>query len=87
MKEFSNRPPRAGKPRFSRGPRTEEVRAPKRPTLDITLAQAFTDMGLATELVQACGFKAEGLFVMDGSRRSANQGARGRYSALIESWR
>ena len=53
MKEFSNRPPRAGKPRFSRGPRTEEVRAPKRPTLDITLAQAFTDMGLATELVQA----------------------------------
>ncbi len=53
MKEFSNRPPRAGKPRFSRGPRDAAPRAPKRPTLDITLAQAFTDMGLATELVQA----------------------------------
>ena len=54
MDKFSNRPPRSGgKPRFSRAPRDFTPKAPKRDLVDIANAQAFTDLGLATELVQA----------------------------------
>jgi superfamily II DNA/RNA helicase len=54
MKDFSNRPPRSGgNSRFSRAPRDFTPKAPKRDLVDIANAQAFIELGLATELVQA----------------------------------
>ncbi|MDP4608735.1 MAG: DEAD/DEAH box helicase [Burkholderiaceae bacterium] len=88
MKEFSNRPPRSGgKPRFSRAPRDFTPKAPKRDLVDIANAQAFSDLGLATELVQAVadlGFTQPTSVQLAAIPRSLNREA-GEFTDLLVS--
>ena len=78
MKDFSNRPPRSGgNSRFSRAPRDFTPKAPKRDLVDIANAQAFIELGLATELVQAASSLLSNITAQAGlvtvPRQEANQ--------------